>query len=261
MHVVTKNCLTIKLKQKRHIAWITLNRPDKLNAINQLMLQELSQTVDQLKKDQNVKAVVITGEGKKAFSVGADLTELQEIEPENAAEFSVKGQQVFSKIEAVDKPVLAAINGYALGGGLELALACDFRVATENAEFGCPEVNLGFLPAWGGTQRLPVVVGVDDTKRLIMQGDKIKADEALNIGLVDRVVPSNELEVMAETIAQRLSECPPDMVKHAKNAVNSVTKTPFDLGFKRETEAFVMLFSSKETKQKIADFLSQRNKK
>jgi enoyl-CoA hydratase/carnithine racemase len=261
VQALNKNYSTIKVKQKKNTAWITLNRPHKLNAITQQMLKELSQAIDQIRNDKNVKSIVIKGEGKKAFSVGADLTELRDITPETAALFSVNGQQAFSKIEDCKKPVLAAINGYALGGGLELALACDFRVATKNSELGCPEVKLGFLPAWGGTQRLPVVAGVEDAKRLIMQGDSIKADEALEIGLVDRVVSAKELEPMAGAIAQRLGECPQDMVKHAKNAITSVTKTPFELGFKRETEAFVNLVSQKETKQKIADFLAQRNKK
>jgi enoyl-CoA hydratase/carnithine racemase len=255
------NYSTIKIKQKQNIAWITLNRPEKLNSITLLMLEELSQLVEQLNKNQNVRCIVITGEGKKAFSVGADLTELQKLNEQKAADFSIKGQLVFSKIEALAKPVLAVINGYALGGGLELALACDFRIATENSELGCPEVKLGFLPAWGGTQRLPVVVGVSVAKRLIIQGDRIKADEALRIGLIDRVISLNKLQTEVEAITQRLTECPSGMVKHAKNAVNSVTKTSFDLGFKRETEAFVNLLSLKETKEKIADFLSQRNKK
>lgn len=225
------------------------------------MLRELSEAIGQVKHDKNVKAVVIIGEGKRAFSVGADLTELEGITPETAAQFSVNGQQTFSKIEECQKPVLAAIRGYALGGGLELALACDFRVASDDSELGCPEVKLGFLPAWGGTQRLPVVAGVSEAKQLIMEGDPINADQALKMGMVDRVVSSAELEAMAETIAQRLGECPKDMVKHAKNAVNSVTKSSFELGFKRETEAFVNLLFQKETKEKIVAFLAQRNKK
>ena len=252
---------TINVKQKQNTAWITLNRPNKLNAINQQMLRELSQAIDQVKRDKNVKSVVILGEGKKAFSVGADLNELQKITAETAAQFSVNGQHVFSKVEECQKPVLAAIRGYALGGGLELALACDFRVASDDSELGCREVKLGFLPAWGGTQRLPVVAGVAEAKQLIMEGDSINANQALKIGLVDRVVSSSELEPMAGAIAQRLGECPKDMVKHAKNAVNSVTRSSFELGFKRETEAFVNLLSQQETKEKIAVFLAQRNKK
>ena len=258
---LTKSYSTIKIKQKQQTAWITLNRPNKLNAITQQVLKELSQAMDQVNDDKNVKSVVIIGEGKKAFSVGADLNELQEITAETAAQFSVNGQQTFSKIEECQKPVLSAIRGYALGGGLELALACDFRVASKNSELGCPEVKLGFLPAWGGTQRLPVVAGVENAKKMIMHGENISADQALKMGLVDRVVSSTELEPMAETISQRLGECPQDMVKHAKNAVNSVTQSSFELGFKRETEAFVNLLSQKETKEKIAAFLAHRNKK
>jgi len=257
---LSKNFSTIKIKQKQNTAWMTLSRPEKLNAINQLMLEEISQAVDQFNKDQRVRSVVITGEGNKAFSVGADLRELYKLKEEEAVNFSSKGQYIFSKIEALSKPVLAVINGYALGGGLELALACDFRIATKNSELGCPEVKLGFLPAWGGTQRLPVVVGVSNAKKLIIQGNRIIADEALKIGLVDRIISSNKLQIEVEALAQRLSECPSGMVKHAKSAINSVTKTSFDMGFERETEAFVNLFSLKETKDKIADFYLRETK-
>jgi enoyl-CoA hydratase/carnithine racemase len=251
---------TIKLTQKQHIKWITLNRPDKHNAINATMLQELSNAIDSLEKDPAVKCVVIIGEGELAFSAGADITELRKLKPENAAEFSSNGQQVFSKLDTMHKPVVAAIHGYALGGGLELALACDFRIAADNAELGCPEIKLGFIPAWGGTQRLPLIVGAAVAKQLIIIGDVIRANEAYRIGLVDKVVPLKELECEAEKLAQRLTEYTVAAVKHAKLAVNSVTKVT-NSGLKNETKTFVQLFSSKETKDKIETFWSQRNKK
>jgi len=251
----------IKLNKKQTAAWITLNRPNKLNAINAVMLQELSEALDTIEKDANTKCVIIVGEGEKAFSAGADLTELQKLTPETAAEFSAKGQQVFSKLEALSKPVVAAINGYALGGGLELALACDFRLASDNAELGCPEMKLGFIPGWGGTQRLPRIVGVAEAKRLIMLGDRVKADEAYKIGLVDKVVPQKELKAETVAVAQRLGECPPAALKYAKRAINSVTAVSFEDGLKKERDFFAMLFSSKETRDKIEAFGSQRNKK
>ena len=257
---MSKGYRTIKLNQKQHIAWITLDRPDKHNAINEIMLEELSEAIDILEEDANVRCVVIAGDGERAFSAGADLMELRKLTPETAKEFSVKGQQVFSKLEGLSKPVVAAIVGYALGGGLELALACDFRVAADNAELGCPEIKLGFIPAWGGTQRLPLIVGVTEAKRLIMLGERVQADEACKMGLVDKVVPLKELEAEAEALAQRLCELPPAALKYAKLAVNSVTTVSHD-GLKKETEAFVKLFSLKETKDKIGNFGSQRNKK
>jgi enoyl-CoA hydratase/carnithine racemase len=258
---MSKFYTTIKLEKKQHTALIILDRPDKLNAINSVMLQELSEAIDNLEEDANVRCVVIAGEGEKAFSAGADLTELQKLTPKTAAEFSVKGQQVFSKLEMLSKPVVAAINGYALGGGLELALACDCRIASYRSELGCPEINLGLIPAWGGTQRLPLTVGRSNAKRLIMLGDKIQAEEAYKMGLVDKVVPSKELETEAETLAQRLCECPQAALKYTKCAVNSVAKASFDSGLKKENEFFAVLFSLKETRKKIKDFGSQRNKK
>lgn len=257
---MSKGYRTIKLKKKQHTAWITLDRPDKLNAINTIMLEELAEAIDIIEKDENVRCVVIRGNGERAFSAGADFTELRKLTPETSTAFSVKGQQVFSKLEEMSKPVVAAINGYVLGGGLELALACDFRVAADNAELGFPEIKLGFIPAWGGTQRLPSIVGVAEAKRLIMLGERVQADEACKMGLADKVVPMKELEAEAEALAQTLCEFPAAALKHAKLAVNSVTKVSPD-GLKRETESFVQLFSAKETKEKIDAFWSQKNKK
>ena len=243
---MSKGYATIKLKKKQHTAWIILSRPDKLNAINNVMLQELTEAIDTVEEDTNLRCLVIAGEGKRAFSAGADLTELGKLTPKTTAEFSVKGQQVFSKLEELSKPAIAAIKGYILGGGLELALACDFRIAAEGAEFGCPEIKLGFIPGWGGTQRLPMIVGLSNAKRLIMTGERIKANEALRIGLVNKVVPSNELEKEAEALARRICELLPEAQKQTKQIVNSVTKASFDSGLKKETEAFVLLFSKKK---------------
>jgi enoyl-CoA hydratase/carnithine racemase len=251
---------TIKLNQKQHTAWIILDRPDKLNAINAIMLEELSEAIDTIEKDVNIRCVIIRGEGERAFSSGADLTELRKLTPENAKEYSVKGQQLFFKLEKISKPVVAEIGGYALGGGFELALACDFRVAADNAELGFPEIKLGFIPAWGGTQRLPLIVGVAEAKRLIMLGDRVHADEAYKKGLVDKVVHLKQLDAEVKALAQRFCDCSAVALKYAKLTVNSVTKVSLD-GLKKETEAFVQLLSKKETIDKIGAFGSQRNKK
>jgi enoyl-CoA hydratase len=252
---------TITLKQKQTTTWITLNRPDKLNAINNTMLQELTQALDTTENEPNTRCLIITGEGKKAFSTGADITELQKLTQETAKKFSRKGQQVFKKIEMLSKPVVAAINGYALGGGLELALACDFRLASENATLGFPEMKLGIIPGWGGTQRLPRTVGTAEAKWIIMLGDLIEADEALKMGLVDKVVPQNKLKDEAESLAQRLNESLPTTLKHAKQAINSATKSSFKEGLTKETKLFAQLFSTQETKERIEAFIFKRKKR
>ena len=242
---------TIRLKKEQTTTWITLDRPHKLNAINANMLEELSEALDTIEKDANIRCIIVTGEGKKAFSTGADITELQKLTPETAKEFSRKGQQVFSKVEALSKPVVAAINGYALGGGLELVLACDFRLASNQAELGCPEIRLGMIPAWGGTQRLAGLVGLSNAKRLIMVGDRVKADEALRMGLVDKVVPLENLGDEAKALAQRLSESSSTALKYAKHAINFGIQSSLEAGLKKETSFFALLFSTKETKEKI----------
>jgi enoyl-CoA hydratase/carnithine racemase len=258
---VSKHYTKIKLRKEQTTAWITLDRPDKLNAINATMLKELSEALDTTEKDNNVRCVIITGEGERAFSTGADITELHKLTQETAAELSRKGQQAFTKIEMLSKPVIAAINGYALGGGLELALACDFKLASVNATLGFPEMKLGIIPGWGGTQRLAWTVGVAEAKRLIILGDNVKAEEALKMGLVDKIVPQKELEAEAEALAQRLCECFPAALKYAKQTINSVTHSLLESGLKKEIEFFALLFSKKETKKKIESFLSQGNKK
>ncbi len=258
---MSKPYQTIKLKKIQTTTWITLDRPHKLNAINATMLEELSEALGTIEKDTDSRCVIITGEGERAFSTGADIIELQKLTPETASKFSRKGQQAFNKVEALSKPVVAAINGYALGGGLELALACDFRLASNQAELGFPEMKLGIIPGWGGTQRLPLTVGRAEAKRLIMLGDRVKADEALRMGLVDKVVPQGKLGAEAEALAQRLRESLPTALKYAKCAINSATQRSLEAGLKKETDLFAPLFSTKETKERIEAFLSQRNKK
>ena len=255
---MSNNFTTIKIEINQQIVHLRLNRPDKLNAINLVMLEELSEAVDIIEENDQIKCVVISGEGKRAFSSGADLSELQKLTTKTAKKFSIKGQQVFSKIESVSKPVLAAIDGYALGGGLELALACDFRIATNNARFGFPEIKLGFAPAWGGTQRIQFVVGASKAKQLVVLGKSINAKEALKIGLVDTVVPLKNLENEIESFTQRLCKISPVAFKQVKNKLFC---TSLDEGFEKETEMFVKLFSLPETKNNLAGALSLRNKK
>ena len=247
------------VKKKQNVAWIILNRPEKLNAINAIMLKELSEATGILEKEANVGCIIIKGVGERAFSSGADLTELLELTQETAAKFSVMGQQVFSKLEEMSKPVIAAIGGYALGGGLELALACDFRIAADDSELGCPETKMGLIPAWGGTQRVPLTVGLSNSKRLIMLGERVKANEAVEMGLVDRVVPMKNLEAEVEKLALRLVEPSVLTLKHVKHALNSVTKVSSG-GLKRETEFFVQLLFLDDTKEKLEGYVLRETK-
>lgn len=257
MVMMASNFCTIRLHKKPPITCIRLNRPDKLNAINFVMLQELSEAIESLQRDPETKCIVISGDGKKAFSAGADLTEIQKLTHEIAKQYSIKGQQVFSKIENISKPVIAAINGYALGGGLELAISCDFRISSNASQFGFPEINLGLIPGWGGTQRLPLIVGVSKAKQMMLLGKLINAEEAKKIGLVDNVVSFQNFEHETESFAQLLSECP-------SSGYNQLKKIFFPNsfeGFKKETDSFVQLFSLPDTKKKLATLLSKGNKK
>lgn len=258
---MSRHYKTIKIKKEQTIKWITLERPHKLNAINATMLQELSEALTNIEKDTNIRCVIITGEGKTAFSAGADITELHRLTQETAAKFSRRGQKVFTKIQTLSKPVVAAINGYALGGGLELALACDFRLASDHSKLGFPEIKLGIIPGWGGTQNLTWNIGVAEAKRLIMFGDMVNAEKALKMGLVDKVVPQKELEDEAEKLAKRLCEYPPAAIKYAKRSMNLLKIRLLESGLKKETDFFALLFLKKETKGKMELFLSQRNKK
>ncbi|MCF8885022.1 MAG: enoyl-CoA hydratase/isomerase family protein [Nitrososphaerota archaeon] len=248
---------TIKIEREENIAWIILNRPHRLNALNDVMMEELADALITVEKDPGVRCVVITGEGDRAFSAGADITAFPKVTPVLAEEFSRKGQKVFTMIEEMSKPVIAAINGYALGGGLELALACDFRIASEHAELGSPEINLGIIPGWGGTQRLVRIVGLRNAKRLVMLGERIKADEALQIGLVDKVVPFEKLREEAKALAKKFAEGPPIALKYAKYALNFGTQVPLEVGLRLESSLMALLFSTNDVKRGIEAFMSR----
>ena len=251
------NFTTIKIEIIHHVAHLRLNRPDKLNAINYVMLQELSKAIDLLEENHEIRCLLISGEGRRAFSSGADITEFKKFTTEKAKELSIKGQQVCAKIENMSKPVFAAINGYALGGGLELAMACDFRVASVDSQFGFPEIKLGLIPGWGGTVRLPLLVGKTKSKQLITSGEYINAQEALKIGLVDNVFSGEKFEKKTFSIAQRLCECPPSTDNKLKKTISNSLGPALN----NETEVFAHRFSLPETKNKFIERASQRNKK
>lgn len=249
---------TLKVEREESVLWIILNRPHRLNAFNDVLMEELSDILETAEKDSSVKCVVVTGEGDRAFSAGADLTMFSKATPVKAEEFSRFGQKVFGKIEEIYKPVIASINGFALGGGLELALACDFRIAAEHVELGNPETALGLIPGWGGTQRLVRIIGLAKAKEIVMLGTRLKADEALAAGLVNRVVHYDELRNATKEMAQKLSEGPPIALKYAKQTLNFGTQVPLEAGLRLESALMGLSFSTEDLKEGVEAFMSRR---
>src|SRR6202046_242493 len=210
----------ITYEVKGSIAYITMNRPKVMNALNRKTVEELNAAFHAAKNDATVKGVILTGAGEKAFIAGADIAELSTIDGERAGEFSEKGQETLLFIETLGKPVIAAVNGFALGGGCETAMACTIRIAAESAKFGQPEVNLGLLPGGGGTQRLPRLVGKGRALQLILSGEMISAQEAYRIGLVNEVVPAADLIARAEAILKKIASHGPIAVKFGLEAAD-----------------------------------------
>ena len=251
---------TILVRIQPPLAWIILNRPSKLNAISLEMLGELSRALDELEEDERVRVVLITGEGR-AFSAGADVTSFTGVTPVKAMLYSRRFQEVLFKIEYYTKPVIAVLNGYTLGGGLELAMAADFRIASEMASLGQPEINLGFIPGAGGTQRLPRLTQPSKAKLLIYMGDVIPAAEAEKIGLVDKVVPPEKLEEEARWLALKLAEKPPLALMAAKYAVQLGREAPIWVGMALESSLFGLLFSTEDVIEGVTAFLEKRRPK
>ncbi|MDE1860540.1 MAG: enoyl-CoA hydratase/isomerase family protein [Candidatus Micrarchaeota archaeon] len=245
----------ILVKSEGPVAVITLNRPDKLNSIDRDMLQSLSAAVDAVAKDKSCRAVIITGSGNKSFCTGADINYLSSLKTErDAARFVDKVHSVFDRIEGMGKPVIAAVNGYCLGGGCELAMACDIRIATPDSMFGQPEVKLGILPGGGGTYRLPALIGIGRAKEMILAGDTISADTAMKIGLVNRIVASGSVVKEAKSIALKMNQGSYNAVKNAKWAVNANTR----LNNAIEKKGFLACFGHADRKEGISAFLEHR---
>ncbi len=249
---------TLVVEKKDGVAWVTLNIPQRLNAITLKMIEELTAAINEIEEDKDVKCVVLKGAGDRAFSVGADVTIFSAATPTAATAISIKGQELTRKIELSSKPFIAAINGFCLGGGLEIALACDFRIATENSEFGSPEIRLGIIPGWGATQRLPRVVGLAKAKELVMFGERISAQEALRIGLIDKVVSKDKFEEEVEALVKKLVEGPPIALKYAKYTLNFGSQAPLDVGLKVEAEALGILASTNDAAEGISAFFEKR---
>jgi enoyl-CoA hydratase/3-hydroxyacyl-CoA dehydrogenase len=249
---------TVKVEREQSILWVILNRAHRLNAFNDVLMEELADILDTAEKDASVRCLIITGDGDRAFSAGADVTMFPKATPTAAEAFSRAGQEVFSKIEKMSKPVIAAINGFALGGGLELALACDFRIAAEHAELGSPEIVLGLIPGWGGTQRLVRIVGLAKAKEMVMLGIRLKADEALKVGLVHKVVNYEKLKDETRELAQKLADGPPLAMKYAKQAVNFGTQVPLEVGLRLEAGLMGLTFSTDDLKEGLEAFMARR---
>ena len=244
----------IKTDKKNGIGVVTLNRYEAMNALNTRMLKELGDTLAELESDDRIRVVIITG--VKNFCAGADVKELKEKHPTEAEVFSRLGHKVFNRIEIMGKPVIATVNGYALGAGCELALACDLRIAGEGAKFGTPEVNLGLIPGFGGTQRLTRLVGIGKAKEMILTGKIIDAKEAESIGLVNRVVKDEELMDKALEIAQVLAQKSPIAIRFAKNLINSNQEMKRRLDM--EIISFSECFASEDHMEGINAFLEKR---
>ena len=249
---------SISVRKEEAVGWMTLNRPHRLNTLTAEMIEEMHSALNDFEADKEIRCIVITGAGEKAFSAGADVTAFTGLTPSTAAEAAAKGQALFTRLERIGKPVIACINGYALGGGLEMASACDFRLASENAELGQPEANLGLIPGWGGTQRLVRLVGLAKAKELIMLAGRISAEEAARIGLVNKVVPRDKLQEETTALAKKLADGPPVALKLAKEALNLGTQVPLDIGLKLEAEAFGIVLSTKDVMEGVSAFMSKR---
>lgn len=250
-----KNILVTK---EENIALLTINRPKVLNALNAETVEEIGQAMEQLEADADVKVIIITGAGERAFVAGADISFMSKLTPLEARNFARKGQQVLSKIENLSKPVIAAINGFALGGGCELAMACDIRVASENARLGQPEVNLGIMAGFGGTQRLTRLVNPGWAKEILFTADQYDARTAQSIGLVNHVVPAEQLLDFCRNMANRIAQRGPLAVRLSKEAVNEGLEMDLEKALAHEADLFGVLFSTTDRQEGIAAFLEKR---
>ncbi len=247
----------LKINRQQQVAIITINRPEALNALNSETFDELSDALGKLDGDVSVGTIIITGQGK-AFVAGADIAQLKKMDAFQAKRFSLKGQRVFDLIESLDKPVIAAVNGFCLGGGCELAMACDIRVASEKARFGQPEVNLGTTPGFAGTQRLPRLVGEGRAKELLMTGDIIDAQAARDIGLVNQVVAAEQLMDAVMALAEKINAKGPVAVSLVKSVVHKGLQVDLSSGSAMESDAFGLCFASGQAPEGMAAFLEKR---
>lgn len=248
---------TLLTSLENNVLTITINRPDKLNALNAEVFDDLNNSLDEIENNTEIKAAIITGAGTKAFVAGADISEFSDFSKEQAMAMAMRGQDIFFRIERCNKPIIAAVNGFALGGGCELSMACHFRIASENAKFGQPEVNLGLIPGYGGTQRLIQLIGKGRALELLMSGNMIDANTALQFGLVNYVVKYEDLLMKARSILETINSKAPLAVAaciKTANAVFDETTNGFDL----EIKEFGNCFATEDMKEGTAAFLEKR---
>src|SRR3954470_22227391 len=252
------NFENILSEKKNSIAYVTVNRPKVLNALNMATMDELRAAFHDIKNDSSIRVVIFTGSGEKAFIAGADIGELSKHNAVTAKEYTHRGQSVLNLIENLGKPVIACINGFALGGGCEIAMACTMRLASENAKFGQPEVKLGIIPGYGGTQRLPRLVGKGLAMQQVLTGEMITAQEAYRIGLVNQVVPQGELIARAEAIAAKIIANAPLAVQYSMEAVNHGLDLPLKEGLYLEATLFGVCCSTEDKNEGTKAFLEKR---
>jgi enoyl-CoA hydratase len=248
----------VRTELKEGVLTITIDRPKVLNALNAQTVTEIGQAFDAARDDESIRCVILTGGGEKAFVAGADINELSKMTPLTGKAVAERGQRVLSKIERLPKPVIAAINGFALGGGCEIALACHIRIASEKAQLGLPEVTLGIIPGYGGTQRMARLLGKGKALELILTGDRIGAAEAERIGLVNKVVPADQLMPAAEEMARRIAARGPLAVRAGLEAVMNGSEMPFEEGQFLEATLFGLLTATEDMKEGMTAFLEKR---
>lgn len=248
----------LKLEVTNGIGILTISRPQALNALNSAFFREMNLMLDDIVGHDSIKALIITGDGPKSFVAGADISEMVDMDPEAGYHFARTGHDTFNRIAGLRIPVIAAVNGFALGGGCELAMACDIRIASSNAKFGQPEVNLGLIPGYAGTQRLPKIVGISNALWLLMSGDAVSAEVALRMGLVQMVVEPDMLIQEAVNLASRIASKGPVAVSLVKSVVRAGAETDFLAACDLEAQRFAGLFGTAEAKEGMNAFLEKR---
>ena len=250
--------MVIKISKNKQIGILTINRPNSLNAMNREVLLEFINELKKIQSDKDIRLIIITGSGEKAFIAGADIKLMQKMNREEALEFANLGQELANLIEKSAKPVIAAVNGYALGGGCEIALSCHLRIASDNAIFAQPEVKIGLLPGWGGTQRLPRIIGRGLANEIILTGRNVTAKEALDIALVNRVVPQEELMNTCFDIANAILKNSPNAIAESIKLIRLAAGTKLKKGLSKEAKLFSELFETEETVEGLTAFVEKR---